>query len=516
MDALEVETSIAAGEQALQARLRCARETAGTLEAHDAEKGLCTRRLPMGLAAMKVSLAQRGTGAGGPAVTQADGVFLPREQKLRGRDACARFGTCAVPRTGDRTPGEQGIGPLDEAVNLPARCDSSFLHAWLTGCAVEPPFQARAGGLGQLWALAVAERVVMAGAKAAAQADEACAAPRPLAPAHTEGDIWVVSVDGTGVPLIQAEAGQRTATLGPGEQRQRKQAALVGVRDTGEPTPRAPAAGRDPRRGPPSPAGATCGQPGAHAAGGDGADPGRRRAPGPAAPPALGHRLAGALGRWRLAPQRCTPWTRVTCVLASRHVVGSRWAAAHAWCGAASQAGQYWVPHQRTEMRRGRVGYVSGGWRPILTTPRLRQSGRQPRATVLPCLHHHRRGGRTTRTWRGACPSGPAWWSRPAALGSSLAWRAQASAGAAPAQRPSSRGARARRALPMRSGPTGGSMPARCDSASTVARHNTGQRRASSVSPHSTQNGYALSGSSMSSSESFLHLTINVSIWHQT
>jgi hypothetical protein len=48
MDALEVETSIAEGEQAVQTLLQCARETAGTLEAHEAEKGLFKRRLPMG------------------------------------------------------------------------------------------------------------------------------------------------------------------------------------------------------------------------------------------------------------------------------------------------------------------------------------------------------------------------------------------------------------------------------------------------------------------------------------
>jgi hypothetical protein len=54
MDALDVEMSIAEGEQALQALLTFARETTGTLEAHEAEKGLFKRRLPIGLAAMKL------------------------------------------------------------------------------------------------------------------------------------------------------------------------------------------------------------------------------------------------------------------------------------------------------------------------------------------------------------------------------------------------------------------------------------------------------------------------------
>ena len=54
MDALDVEMSIAEGEQALQALLKFAREEAGTLEAHEAEKGIFKRLLPIGLAAMKL------------------------------------------------------------------------------------------------------------------------------------------------------------------------------------------------------------------------------------------------------------------------------------------------------------------------------------------------------------------------------------------------------------------------------------------------------------------------------
>ena len=109
MDALEVEMSIAEGEQALQALRQCVRERAGTLEAHEAEQGLFTRRLPIGWAAMQLYFAQRGTGDVGPAVTRADGVVLPREQTLRGRDYVSLLGKFAVPRPCDRTPGEPGL-----------------------------------------------------------------------------------------------------------------------------------------------------------------------------------------------------------------------------------------------------------------------------------------------------------------------------------------------------------------------------------------------------------------------
>src|SRR4029453_12323416 len=104
MEALDVETSIAEGEQALQALITCVRENAGQLEAHEAEKGIVKRLLSMGLAAMQRYFAQRGTGDVGPAITRADGVLRPREQQLRGRAYCSLFGTFAVPRTGYRTP----------------------------------------------------------------------------------------------------------------------------------------------------------------------------------------------------------------------------------------------------------------------------------------------------------------------------------------------------------------------------------------------------------------------------
>ena len=100
MEALDVEMSLAAGEPALQALLTCARASAGTREAHAAEKGIFKRRLPMGLAAMQRSCAQRGTGDVGPALMRADGAILPRQTPLRGRDDCSLFGTCTVARPG--------------------------------------------------------------------------------------------------------------------------------------------------------------------------------------------------------------------------------------------------------------------------------------------------------------------------------------------------------------------------------------------------------------------------------
>src|SRR5215468_455149 len=242
MEALDVETSIAEGEQALQALITFVRENAGQLAAHEAEKGIFKRLLPIGLAAMKLYFAQRGTGDVGPAVTRADGVLLPREQKLRGRDYFSIFGKFKVARTCYRAPTEPGIFPLDAQGNLPERCYSYFLQEWMTVFEVEHPFKESASFFAQLFDLEVAESVLMEVAKEAPQDSKDFYAQRPLSPEDTIGELLVVSFDGKGVPMIKEEAAKLQAKLGTGEKRQKKKEALVGVSYTVDPKPRSPEA----------------------------------------------------------------------------------------------------------------------------------------------------------------------------------------------------------------------------------------------------------------------------------
>ena len=408
MDALDVERSIAEGEQALQALITFARENAGKLEAHEAEKGIFKRLLPIGLAAMKRYFAQRGTGDVGAAVTRADGVLLPREQLLRGRDYFSIFGKFKVARTCYRTPGEPGICPLEAQVNLPGRCYSSFLQEWMTVFEVEHPFKESSGWFEQLFDLDVAESVLMEVAKEAPQDYEAFYAQRPMPPEESAGELLVVSFDGKGVPMIKEEAVKLKAKLGTGEKRQKKKEALVGVSYTVDPKPRSPEALAellvDPEaaRARRQQAGTRDEAPRAqqvrrvaslvrtkHAvmecikADAERRDPQHRKP--------LVVLLDGALGLWRLATKLFKPWKRVTFVLDIMHVVGYLWSAANALFGEASQAGKHWVQQKLTVMLRGRGGYVIGGLRQILTKQRLRQSVRETLAKVITFFHNHRR-----------------------------------------------------------------------------------------------------------------------------
>jgi hypothetical protein len=408
MDALDVEMSIAEGEQALQALLKFAREEAGTLEAHEAEKGIFKRLLPIGLAAMKLYFAQRGTGDVGPAVTRADGMILPREQKLRGRDYFSLFGKFAVARTCYRRPGEPGIFPLDAQVNFPKRCYSYFLQEWMALFEVEHPFKDSAGLFEQLFDLDLAESVLMAVAKEAPADYESFYAQLPVPQAETEGELLVVSFDGKGVPMIKAEAVKLTAKLGTGEKRQKKKEALVGVIYTVDPKPRSPEAlaellvepeaARARRQREETRDEAPRAQKVRRLASlvrtkqavmeliqadAERRDPQHRKA--------LVVLLDGALGLWNLATKLFKPWKHVTFVLDIMHVVGYLWSAANALFEEASKAGKHWVQQKLTEILRGRAGYVIGGLRQILTKQRLRKSVRETLAKVITFFHNHRR-----------------------------------------------------------------------------------------------------------------------------
>ena len=408
MEALDIETSIAEGEQSLQALLTFIRENASSLAAHEAEKGIFKRLLPIGLAAMKLYFAQRGTGDVGPAVTRADGALLPREQKLRGRDYFSIFGKFKVARTCYRTPGEPGIFPLDAQVNLPARCYSYFLQEWMTLFEVEHPFKESAGFFAQLFDSEVAESVLMAVAKDAPKDYTAFYGQRPLAPEDTTGALLVVSFDGKGVPMIKEEAAKLKAKLGTGEKRQKKKEALVGVSYTVDPKPRSPEvlaellidpeAARARRQRQKEPNESPRAQQVRRVASlvrtkqavmelikADA----ERRDPQHCKP--LVVLLDGALGLWSLATTLFKEWKRVTFVLDIMHVVGYLWSAANALFGEASQAGTHWVQQKLTEILRGRVGYVIGGLRQRLTKQQLRKSVREALAKVITFFQNHRR-----------------------------------------------------------------------------------------------------------------------------
>jgi hypothetical protein len=408
MEAFDVEASIAEGEDALQALLSFVREQAGQLEAHEVEKGIFKRLLPLGLAAVRLYFAERGTGEVGSAVEREDGVVLEQEGQLRERTYFSLFGKLGVPRTCYRAAGEPGIFPLDEQANLPARCYSYFLQEWMTLFAVEHPFQESAGWFEQLFDLELAESVLIDVAQDAPQDYEAFYTQEAPPAAETEGEILVVSVDGKGVPMIKAEAAKLQAKLGTGEKRQKKKEALVGVCYTVDRKERTaaelaeqlvdPEAARARRQR----AGEQEAVPKAQNVRrlASLTQPKRevlarlkqeavRRDPARERPVAV--LLDGALGLWSLVTKSFKDWDNVTFVLDIIHVVGYLWVAANALFRAGSAEGHQWVQAKLTQILRGRVGYVIGGLKQTLAKRKLKPAKREALESVIRFFHNHRR-----------------------------------------------------------------------------------------------------------------------------
>jgi hypothetical protein len=218
----------------------------------------------------------------------------------------------------------------------------------------------------------------------------------------------VVRVDGQGVPMLKAEATQLKAQLGTGEKRQQTKEALVGVSDTVAPKPRSPDARAeslvepeaararrqregvtdDAPRAPQVRRLASLGRTKQAVMELIKADA-ERSAPQPRNPLVVW--LDGALGLWSLATTLFTSCKRVTCVLDLMPVVGDLWRAANAGCGEGAKDGACWGQAKLAAILRGRVGYVTGGLRQILTKRRLRRSVRETLANVITFFHNHRR-----------------------------------------------------------------------------------------------------------------------------
>jgi len=273
---------------------------------------------------------------------------------------------------------------------------------------VEHPFKESASWFEQLFDLELAESVLMEVAKEAPEDYEGFYAQRPVAPEERAGELLVVSFDGKGVPMMKAEAVKLKAKLGPGEKRQRKKEALVGVCYTVDAKPRAPEALAellvDPEaaRARQQRAGTTDEAPRAQQvrrvaslvrtkqavmelikADAERRDPQHRKP--------LVVLLDGALCLWNLAPKLFKPWTRVMCVLDIMHVMSYLWTAANALFPEGSRDGKHWVQAKLTAILSGRVGYVIGGLRQILTKRTLRKSVREALTKVITFFHNHRR-----------------------------------------------------------------------------------------------------------------------------
>ncbi len=202
------------------------------LPAHEVEEALWKRILLLGRAALGLFFRLQGTGDVGPELALPDGSSARRLPESHARTYRSVFGDFTLPRTGYGSREGQAITfvPLDNRLQLPAGDYSYLLQRWDTALSCASAFgRVRATLLDVLGVdqpVDSLERIVR---------DEAAHVPafrdaRPVPNPDEEGELFVLSADGKGVPMRRGGDDPRPkAKRGKGDKANKKRMAIVGA-----------------------------------------------------------------------------------------------------------------------------------------------------------------------------------------------------------------------------------------------------------------------------------------------
>lgn len=409
MNAYEIESSIAEGQEFCERLFDFVRKNAEEQEAHEMEAAIFKKLIPIGQAAMKAYFAERGTGDIGKEIQREDGEILKRESVLRSRQYTSIFGAFPVPRTCYRMAGEPGVFPLDEAVNLPERCYSYYLQEWMNLLSIDHPFAEGADRLNHWFGFSLVESTMVSVSRDGDRNyDEYYEQKTPPA-AEEEGEMLVLSFDGKGVPMIKSEAAQIQAKLGKGEKRQKKKEALVGVSYSVDKKERSadelaerlvkPEEYRARREEKKNEEDEPKGRNIRRMASVKRAKVDvmtemkkdvERRDPRQIKPLVI--LLDGALGLWSLVIHLMMDWKGpVTYILDIIHVRDYLWDAANALHEEESAAGRVWVQEKLEQILKGGVGYVIGGLKQTITKRGLKGNKRKALEKAIKYFERHKK-----------------------------------------------------------------------------------------------------------------------------
>jgi hypothetical protein len=273
---------------------------------------------------------------------------------------------------------------------------------------VEQPFQEGAKRLNHLLGTSLVESAMVLTARDGSRSYEEYYETKESPTQEEEGDFHVVSFDGKGVPMIKAEAAEIQAKRGKGEKRQKKKEALVGVSYTVDKKVRSAESLAEKLINPEA-ARARQKQTGKDEEEPKGQNIRRmasvkrskeevmkeikkdveRRNPAENKP--LVVLLDGALGLWSLALSLFLGWKGpVTYILDIIHVREYLWEASNALHEEGSEAGRAWVQERLVQILKGRVGYVNGGLRQIITKRELKGSKRKALEKAIKYFEKHK------------------------------------------------------------------------------------------------------------------------------
>ncbi len=238
MEAFSIEQSILESKKEINELFELIKNKSNELEAYEAENIIFSRIMKIGMCALRGYFGEKGTGDIGKELILEDEVALKKISGLRGKDYFSVFGKLKVPRSYYFKEGYKGIMPLDEQANLPERCYSYLLQEWMDLFSIRDSFGEAKISLTKLLGLDIKQsRFEIISRESCSSYDEFYKTKEIPEPS-SEGKYKVASFDGKGVPVIKKEAAKIKARLGKGEKRQKKKEALVGVSYTVDPKSR--------------------------------------------------------------------------------------------------------------------------------------------------------------------------------------------------------------------------------------------------------------------------------------
>jgi hypothetical protein len=338
-------------------------------DAYRVEAKVFRELLTIGLYLVGAWFMKKLGGNVGRAIVTEAGEELPREA-LKSRRYITIFGELVLWRWFYHRDGSPGIFPLDQETNLPESTYSYFVQDLLGEDVTGQTYDEALVRFEKLFGFRPPKHTIEAMAPAAAADADAYYESQGIPPPETEAEAIVQAIDGKGVPMVKEQPAEHKVRLGRGEKLSRKKEAVVSAVYTIAAQPRtadevlAEVCDKEtpPKRPKPQNKRVRATLDGKENAIAWARADAERRDPDHRKPRVC--LMDGSVGLWTLA---LVMLAGATFILDFFHASEYLWKVAYVFHPEGSAEAEAFVRHHLRMLLEGKVGYVIGGLRQMLT-----------------------------------------------------------------------------------------------------------------------------------------------------
>ena len=234
----DVEKNIATAQQAFGVLIDYIRQEAKTQDAYTVEATLFRESRKVLLPLLGAYFAQKNKGDVGKAVqVQSDDGAVLGKERIKPRQYLSSFGELNLERWYYHEDHFPGVIPLDEDVNMPVRTCSYFVQDILMRQMGTMTYDETVGLMERFFGLKIAHHTVQEIAQETyGDADKYYRSLENVD--QQEKDIVVAAIDGKGVPMVKDAPAEHIVRLGKGEKQNQKKEAMVTAIYSIDPYPR--------------------------------------------------------------------------------------------------------------------------------------------------------------------------------------------------------------------------------------------------------------------------------------